>query len=152
MLSDHRPGVDWVVGRVQALSREWNGPVIVETTGTAGFLTQALENASVNVNLVARRFYVDACANLDALVGARQLRHFNHGDLNAAVAVARWSTSGEAGHRLLSRKDPRVSGLVAAALALHGLTAPGFRPGKFFWIGGAEQVTENLGGGVHIRW
>jgi hypothetical protein len=28
----------------------------------------------------------------------------------------------DAGRRVLSRKDPRVSGLVAAALALYGLT------------------------------
>ena len=132
MLADHRPGTEWAVSRLKALSREWNGAVIVETTGTAGFLTQPLENAKVDVNLVPHRFYIDACANLDALISSRQLRHFNHADLNAAVAVARWSTSGEAGHRVLSRKDPRVSGLVAAALALHGLTAPGFRPGKFF--------------------
>ncbi len=34
----------------------------------------------------------------------------------------RETTSGDAGQRVLSRKDPRVSGLVAAALALHGLT------------------------------
>ena len=38
-----------------------------------------------------------------------------------AVGVARWSTSGDAGARVLSRKDSRVSPLVAAALALHGL-------------------------------
>ncbi|HSP37108.1 MAG TPA: hypothetical protein VLR26_05095, partial [Frankiaceae bacterium] len=62
---------------------------------------------------------------------AWQLRHDDQPDLNAAVAAARWSPSGEAGQRLLSRKDPRVSGLVAAALALHGLSAVKKRPGRF---------------------
>ncbi len=39
-------------------------------------------------------------------------------------AAARWSTSGDAGQRVLSRKDPRVSPLVAATLALHAMTIP----------------------------
>ena len=44
--------------------------------------------------------------------------------LNDAAAVARWSTSGDAGQRVLARHDPRVSPLVAATLARHGLTRP----------------------------
>ncbi len=71
---------------------------------------------------VSRRFYADACSTLDAAVSARSLRQGNQPELNAAVAVARWSSS--PGQRVLSRKDPRVSGLAAAALALHGLTLP----------------------------
>ncbi|MDP9461365.1 MAG: hypothetical protein M3Q22_14325 [Actinomycetota bacterium] len=47
-------------------------------------------------------------------------------------AVARWSSSGDAGQRVLSRKDPRVSGLVAVALALHGLTMPARNTGAWF--------------------
>lgn len=38
--------------------------------------------------------------------------------------MARWSASGDTGQRLLSRRDPRVSPLVAAAVALHGLETP----------------------------
>jgi hypothetical protein len=81
-----------------------------------------LEQAGAGVESVSRRFYVDACSALDAAVSARAVRHGNQPELNAAVAVARWSSSGDAGQRVLSRKDPKVSGLVAAALALHGLT------------------------------
>jgi len=40
------------------------------------------------------------------------------------VAVARWSASGEAGQRVLARRDPRLSPLVAATLAHHGLNLP----------------------------
>jgi hypothetical protein len=50
------------------------------------------------------------------------VRHGNQPELNAAVGAARWSTSGDAGQRVLCRKDSRVSPLVAATLALHGLT------------------------------
>ncbi len=52
----------------------------------------------------------------------------------AEEAVARWSSSGDAGQRALSRKDPRVSGLVAAALALRGLMIPSRNTGG--WIVG----------------
>ncbi|MDP9359641.1 MAG: hypothetical protein M3R02_31015 [Chloroflexota bacterium] len=81
---------------------------------------------------VSRRFYADACSALDAAVSARSVRHGNQPELNDAVAVARWSTSGDAGQRVLSRKDPRVSPLVAAALALHGLTMPARNAGAWF--------------------
>lgn len=48
------------------------------------------------------------------------------------MTAARWSTSSDTGQRVLSRKDPRVSGLVAAALALHGVaSAPVHRGG---WV------------------
>lgn len=73
---------------------------------------------------MARRFYADACSGLDAAIAARAVRHGNQDELNAAVAVARWTSSGETGQRVLGRKDPRLSPLVAATLALHGLTLP----------------------------
>jgi hypothetical protein len=116
-LADHRPGVDWVVARVGELLQRWGGRLLVEQTGTAAFLLPKLTAEGVS-----RRFFADACSSLDAAVAARSLRHGNQRELNDAVAVARWSSSGEAGQRVLSRKDPRVSPLVAAALALHGLT------------------------------
>ncbi len=100
-------------------------------TGTAAFLLPRLEQAGLKLEPVARRFYADACSTLDAAVSARSLRHGNQPELNAAVAVARWSSSGDAGQRVLSRKDPRVSPLVAAALALHGLTMPARNAGTW---------------------
>lgn len=117
-VADHRPGVDWVVDRWDELRSRWGGSLIVEQTGTAGFLLPRLENAEP----VSRRFFVDACSTLDAAVSSAGLRHGNQSELNGAVAAARWSASGDAGQRVLARKDPRVSPLVAAALALHGLT------------------------------
>jgi hypothetical protein len=100
----------------------WDGRLVVEQTGTAAFLLPALQAAKPDP--VGRRFYVDARSALDAAVSARKVRHGDDPELNAAVAAARWSTSGDAGQRVLSRKDPRVSPLVAATLALHGLSAP----------------------------
>lgn len=45
MLTDHLPGVDWVVERGAQLVRDWGGRLVVEQTGTAGFLIGPLERA-----------------------------------------------------------------------------------------------------------
>lgn len=119
-------GVEGVAGRCAELLARWSGRLLVEQTGTAAFLLPHLE-----AEPVSRRFYVDSCATLDAAVAARSMRHGNQIELDNAVAAARWSTSGEAGQRVLSRRDPRVSPLVAAALALHGLASTPPRGG---WI------------------
>lgn len=134
MLAEHRAGVEWVVDRAAELCRKWRGRIVVEGSGTAAFLIPALERARVGVDVQPRRFYVDACGALDAAVSARQLRHGNQGELNDAVGVAHWSTSGDAGGRVLSRRDPRVSPLVAAALAVHALSSAKRRPGRFVSI------------------
>lgn len=117
-LADHRPGVEWVPARVSELLDTWGGRVTVQASGTAGFLIPLLDEA--RTEKVSRQTFVDSCATLDAAVTARTVRHGNQPELNAAVAVARWAMSGDS--RLLSRKDSRVSPLVAAALALHALS------------------------------
>ena len=122
MLTDDQPGVDWIVERAKDLIGQWGGRIIVKTTGTAGFLIPTLEREGVPVEGVTRRFYADACSALDAAISSGQLRHGNQDRSNDAVAVARWSALGDAGQRVSSRKDPRVSPLVAAALALYSLT------------------------------
>ena len=55
------------------------------------------------------------------MVAGQSVPHGNQPELNDAVAVACWSSSGDAGQRVLSRKDPWVSGLVAAAWALRAV-------------------------------
>ncbi len=129
-LVEHRPGVDWVVARLGGLCHRWRARVVIETGGTAGFLIAPMERAGVPVTGVSRQFFVDACGALDAAVTSRQLRHDGLAELAEAVSLARWSTSGEAGTRVLSRRNPRVSPLVAAALAVHGLSTAKRRPGR----------------------
>jgi phage terminase large subunit-like protein len=129
-LTDHREGVDWIVARAAQLKQRYNGKLIVEKTGTAGFLIPALEAAGIRLELVARHFYADACSALDAAISGLQMRHSNHPDLNQAVAAARWYAGGETGHRIIVRKDPRVSALVASSLAMHGVGTVK-RPGHF---------------------
>ena len=115
-IAEHAPGVEWVPGRWAQLQSRYGGRLIVEQTGTAAFLLPLLTGTEP----VSRRFYADACSSLDAAVTSRSLRHGNQPELNDATAAARWKTSPD-GQRTIARKDPRVSPLVAAALALHGL-------------------------------
>jgi len=128
---DHREGVEWVTGRARDLLRNHSGRLIVEQSGTGAFLLPELRGATVDP--VPRRFYADACGALDAAVTARTIRHGDEPPVRAAVDVARWSAQADTGQRVLSRRDPRVSPLVAVALALHGVasTVPKRRPGRF---------------------
>ena len=134
-LVEHRPEVDWAVDRVIQLVKEWHGQLVLEATGTAAFLLPTLEAARIKLETVQRRFYVDGCSALDTAVTARQIRHGNQPELNTAVTHARWKTSGETGQRFISRKDPRVSPLVAAILASNGLShAFKNKPGRLVFL------------------
>lgn len=115
----HGPGVDWVVSRWDELRGRYGGRLLVEQTGTAAFLLPQLEGAEG----VTRRFYADACSTLESAVSARTVRHGDQLEINEAVAAARWKTMRDTGQRVMVRQDPRVSPLVAAALALHGLSS-----------------------------
>ena len=105
----HEPSVDWVAERAAGITTRWGGRLLVEQTGVAAFLLPALERAGADVDPVNRRTYADACGTLEAAVTARTARHGKQPELNAAVAVARWSTHGDNGQRVLSRRDARVS-------------------------------------------
>jgi len=128
---DHRDGVEWVTRRARELLAAHGGRLIVEQSGTGAFLLPELR--SLTVDPVPRRYFADASGALDAAVTARTLRHGDDPPVTAAIDVARWSAQAETGQRVLSRRDPRVSPLVAVALALHGVasTVPKRRPGRF---------------------
>ncbi len=49
MLADQREGVEWIVPRCAEALRRWGGGLLVEQTGTAGFLLPALEQSRVTV-------------------------------------------------------------------------------------------------------
>jgi phage terminase large subunit-like protein len=131
-LVEHRSGIEWVVPRVAEVLAAWGGRLIIEQTGTAGFLLPELEAVRVVPELVTRRFYVEGCSALDAAIAARRVRHGNQPALNEAVAAAQWSTTGDTGQRVLSRKTAQASPLVAAVLALHGRSLPAPSRGGWF--------------------
>lgn len=123
-LADHRAGTSWVVAKCVELG--W--PVLLVKNGTAAFLQADLERAGVRVTTVDRSFFVDACGSLNQQVTAGTVWHGNQPALNDAVKVARWSPTGEAGVRVLARKDPAVSPLIAFTLALHAVSSTTAEP------------------------
>lgn len=106
---DYRPTTSWVRGRVNELRAKWGGRVLTDRE------SQDLVDDAEVVPLVR------AEASLDDAITAGMVRHSNEGALNTAVRVARWRTSGDG--RVLDRKgDMDISPVVAASLAVHGLT------------------------------
>lgn len=112
MLADYKPGTAWVADRVAQLRASWGGTVTVDTASRN--LIADAEKPYENAQAQAHNALADA-------VEAGTLRHGNEPALNTAVRAARWKPSGDT--RVLDRKgDIDISPLIAAALALHGLT------------------------------
>lgn len=115
MLADYRPGASWVAGRVSELRARWGGTVSTDTA-SRGLVPNAVEPSEA-VQAQAHNAFADA-------VEAGLLRHGNEPALLTSVRSARWKASGES--RRLDRKGAAdISPLIAAALAVHGLTVTG---------------------------
>jgi phage terminase large subunit-like protein len=113
MLADYRPTTTWVQARVDELRARWRSPVLTDTA-SRGLVTDAAEPSQAE-QAQAHNALSDA-----VLAGA--IHHGNEPAMNTAVRAARWKTSGDT--RVLDRKGSTdISPLVAAALAVHGLSA-----------------------------
>jgi phage terminase large subunit-like protein len=113
MLADYRPDATWVAARVDELRNRWRSPVLVDTA-SRGLVVDA-EEPSQAEQAKAHNALSDA-----VLAGA--VHHGNEPAMNVAVRGARWKPSGDT--RVLDRKGSTdISPLVAAALAVHGLSA-----------------------------
>jgi phage terminase large subunit-like protein len=109
---DYRRGTAWVGDRVNQLRSRYGGRVVVDTP-SRGLVADAIEPGT-GEQAKAHNALADA-------VEAGTVRHGNEPALNTSVRAARWKTSGDT--RVLDRKGSTdISPLVAAALAMHGLT------------------------------
>ena len=93
MLSDHRPGVDWVVPRLKELSKRWKSPIVINKATQAGMYVPELEKAGVKLMLPTNRDYCLGCGDFYANVVPHPgmtptLVHRGQGGLTAAVAGA----------------------------------------------------------------
>ena len=72
---DHRPGTDWVAGRLAELQRRWRPwPVVVDPGSPAGSLTQDLTTFGVLTDTITAREYGFACGQFyDAICTANPL-------------------------------------------------------------------------------
>ena len=113
MLADYRPDATWVAGRVAELRATWGGRVIAANKAAQGLVSNA-DEPSESEQAKAHNALSDA-----VLAGA--VHHGNEPAMNTAVRAARWKPSGNT--RVLDQKgNTDISPLIAAALAVHGVT------------------------------
>jgi hypothetical protein len=122
---EHRPGVDWVVGRLRELYERWNPwPVVVDGLSPAYSLVDELERLSVKTAATSAREYAAAAGQFyDAVVGAA-VAHLDQPILNVAVGAARKRVLGDA-WVWARRAGADTSPLVAVTLARYGLVKAG---------------------------
>ena len=122
---DHRPGVDWVVERLQELQRRWNPwPVVIDPASPAGSLLVDLNSLTIKTEVVGAREYAAGCGQFYDAVISGTVVHLDQPVLNAAVAAARKRALGDA-WAWARRVGTDVSPLVAVTLARYGLTKHG---------------------------
>jgi hypothetical protein len=122
---EHRPGVDWVPGRLRELYERWNPwPVVLDAGSPAYSLLIDLRGLSVKAETTGAREYAAACGQFyDAVVGG-EVRHLDQPVLNSAVRAARKRVLGDA-WAWARRSGGDVSPLVAVTLARYGLVKAG---------------------------
>jgi hypothetical protein len=112
MLADYRPTTAWVAERVADLRRRWGGRVLVDAASDG--LVDGAETSKQTDRAKADNGLSDA-------VTAGTVWHGNEPALNTAVRASRWRDHGDT--RVLDRKGSTdITPLIAAALAVHGLT------------------------------
>ena len=112
MLADYRPEAVWVATRVAELQARWGGRVLTDIP-SRGLVAGAEHPAQAE--------QAQAHNELSDRVAAGTVRHGNDAALNVAVRGAQWRPSGDT--RVLDRKGSTdISPVIAAALAVHGLT------------------------------
>jgi hypothetical protein len=123
---EHRPGTDWVAGRMADLCQRWAaGPLVLDPAGPAGSLMVDLAARGVMTYAVNAREYSAACEQLfDAVTGTRGVAHLDQPVLSSAVAGARKRPLGDA-WAWARRVGADVSPLVAVTLARWELVRAG---------------------------
>ena len=118
---EHRPGTQWLPGRVHELFRRWNpSAIVLDAGGPAGSLLPEFDRLGLVVTKVAGREVGQASVGFAQLVNEAGLRHLDQPSLNAAVAAAKRRNVGDlwAFGRRGSFVD--ISPLVACSLAAWG--------------------------------
>lgn|SRR5512139_230012 len=119
---DSKPGTLWAQDRLVQLWRKRRAPIVIDPGSRAGALLAPLVKARVKPKTVTVRELASACSRFVELVEAGKLKHSGQPELSIAVNAARKRNVGDAWawHRRDASVD--ISPLVAATLAVHGLT------------------------------
>jgi hypothetical protein len=120
-------GTGWVVDYLADLYSRKRIPVHVNPEATEGAFIRALSDRKVPVVEVGHRDYKQACGAFLAALENDRLRHIDQEALNRSVAAADRRDVGHEGGWVWERPQVDISPLVAATLALSGVTE-GRRP------------------------
>lgn len=116
---DHRPGVEWVRGRVAELREAFNDPVFAFYGGGAvEALVPGLLEDGVNLVPVGRKDMAAACAYFYDLVVSKRLLHVGQEDLTDAVMAARQKQIGDSAFLWIRNGLADLAPLYAACLAV----------------------------------
>lgn len=121
---DHKPGTDWCLAKLVALWVKWQVPIVLDPAnpGARAFV-EPLEAAGVKVVQVKSHEYAHACQHFVTEVTALRVRHQGWPELAVALAAAKKRDIGDGGWGWARKKATAdISPLVAATLALHGLS------------------------------
>lgn len=128
MLSDHRPGVDWVVPRAKELAKKWKAPFVINKGTQAGMYVDELEKAGVRLMHPTNQDYSLGCGDFYVSVVPRSgmtpiLLHRGQPTLTTAIAGAVKKDVGGGNVWQWDRKSAvtDITPLVSATLAWWGL-------------------------------
>ena len=89
-LLDYRPGIGWIIARLQQMDEKWPGFVITVLAGSAAeALVPAIENAGIAVDVLPVAEYPRACVWAKSQVTGKQMRHTGQPDMASAIAGVR---------------------------------------------------------------
>lgn len=127
MLADYRPGSAWLSTRAEQLRQSWGGTVLADPSAKGH---TASDPVPVSTVAVAHNAFANAVTSAELRWGGTVDLGDKSNALTYAVKHARWKASGDS--RVFDRKGSAdISPLLAAALALHGLTT---KPSAGGWV------------------
>lgn len=118
MLADYRPGTSWLRERLADLAREWGGTVLLDPSAKG-----MADGDPVTATAAAHNNFAAAVEGGRVRWASTEVLGADRGKaLSVAVDAATWKPSGDS--RVFDRVkgSTDISPLIAAALALHGLT------------------------------
>lgn len=115
---DHRPGVEWVAGRLAELQARDPIAVVLDPSSQAGSLIPALDAAGVSYSATRRRDVAQGCGGFYAAALSRRLVHIGQTNLTTALMAARTKTTDDGLWTWARRStDVDISPLCAVTLA-----------------------------------
>jgi hypothetical protein len=118
---EHRPGTDWVVGRLEELERKHQPEAILyDHKAPAASLEKQIENAQVSVKPINSSEHAQACGVLFDAVEQRTVRHLGTAETLTAIKGAVKRPLGDAWAWSRKSSTVDISPLVACTIALWG--------------------------------